>query len=162
MSEKTAEEKLREELEGRISGSSKKESATHAGSLGVPESKPLRVRARRKPERPESVGQRVDSFMEDFEKRVAESLNAGKAQKTQARPSKPRLPKKDNSVKTSVVEAEKNSGKDNENVSVLSRLEKSLEEVAHEVPKTEILPAEEIVSHEVSQEASQPDVLPHD
>ena len=73
MSEKTAEEKLREELEGKLSADPVKEEP-------APAKKPVRSRARRsgtgirKPERPESVGERVDSFMEDFERKIAESL----------------------------------------------------------------------------------------
>jgi len=63
MNEKTAEEKLRQTLEGNISGDTAK-------------STPKRVVVRRinKPDSPAKV---ADSFMEDFEKKLEQSLNFG-------------------------------------------------------------------------------------
>ena len=76
MTEKTAEEKLREELEGKLSEKphEQKPEVSESGKKPV---KPRAMRSRsssRKTEKPMNVGQRVDSFMEDFEKRIAESL----------------------------------------------------------------------------------------
>ena len=102
MSEKTAEEKLREELEGN---SQNRKAPQKQVKKSVNETDIPGVRSRagsRRTERPESVGQRVDSFMEDFEKRVAESLNAGKKSVSQINKSvKSRVNKKINAVKTS-------------------------------------------------------------
>ena len=81
MSEKTAEEKLREELEGRLSEAPHEKEAEKTEPVRKPE-KPRAMRSRgagRKIEKLVNVGQRVDSFMEDFERRIAESLNAEKA-----------------------------------------------------------------------------------
>ena len=80
MREKTAEEKLREELEGKLS------EAPHEKEIGnsEPMRMPVKPRAKRsrgssrKTEKPVNIGQRVDSFMEDFERRIAETLNAEK------------------------------------------------------------------------------------
>lgn len=78
MSEKTAEEKLREELEGRLPEAPHEKTAV----VSEPVRKPVKPRAMRsraagsKIEKLVNVGQRVDSFMEDFERRIAESLNA--------------------------------------------------------------------------------------
>ena len=78
MSEKTAEEKLREELEGKLSEAPHEKEAGKTEPVRKPV-KPRAMRSRtagRKAEKPMNVGQRVDSFMEDFERRIAESLNA--------------------------------------------------------------------------------------
>ena len=78
MTEKTAEERLREELEGKLSEAPQKDEA----KVSEPVRKPVKPRLKRSrassrnPEKPVSIGQRVDSFMEDFERRIAESLNA--------------------------------------------------------------------------------------
>ncbi len=80
MSEKTAEEKLREELEGKLSSVPQKKDAGKSEHVRKP-IKPRAVRSRsaaKKTEKLANVGQRLDSFMEDFERRVAESLSAGK------------------------------------------------------------------------------------
>ena len=80
MSEKTAEEKLREELEGKLSSVPQDKDA----GKSEPVRKPVKPRAMRsraatsKAEKLANVGQRLDSFMEDFERRIAESLNAEK------------------------------------------------------------------------------------
>ena len=78
MSEKTAEEKLREELEGRLPKAPYEKEAEKIEPVRKPV-KPRTMRSRaavRKIEKLVNVGQRVDSFMEDFERRIAESLNA--------------------------------------------------------------------------------------
>ncbi|MBQ7215393.1 MAG: hypothetical protein IJS39_05360 [Synergistaceae bacterium] len=80
MTEKTAEEKLREELEGKLSGNPHEKEAGKSETVRKPV-KPRTTRSRtaaRKTEKPVNIGQRVDSFMEDFERRIAESLNAEK------------------------------------------------------------------------------------
>lgn len=75
MSEKTAEEKLREELEGKVLGTSREEEtdrkrtrssrvrSTKARTVKPDESKAVNVR------------QRASTFMEDFEKKIGQSLN---------------------------------------------------------------------------------------
>ena len=81
MSEKTAEEKLREELEGKLSVISHEDEAGKSDPVRKPV-KPRAMRSRtagRNTEKPVNVGQRVDSFMEDFERRIAESVRAGRA-----------------------------------------------------------------------------------
>ena len=110
MSEKTAEEKLREELEGNSADIPKRDKPEKPvrKSLAVPESRSVRSRSRsRKTERPESVGRRVDSFMEDFEKRVAESLNTSRVSETHSQPSKPRAEesRSDNEVPAKIAES---------------------------------------------------------
>ncbi len=75
MTEKTAEEKLRQALEGSITES--------IGQDNSPESRKPRPRKRTKSqsrnEKPENLGQRLDSFMDDFERRIEQSLNAIKS-----------------------------------------------------------------------------------
>ena len=75
MSEKTAEEKLRQALEGSTATTSGKEQ---------PESrkKPRPSRARPKTQSRtvrENLGERLDSFMDDFERRIEQSINAVKS-----------------------------------------------------------------------------------
>ncbi len=78
MREKTAEEKLREILEGNLSDSTRQKNSGDSEPARKPV-KPRAMRSRtaaRKTEKPLSIGQRVDSFMEDFERRIADSLKA--------------------------------------------------------------------------------------
>ena len=79
MSERTAEEKLREELEGSLSTQPKSPKSDTAKKSAGRAAKPVRVRsASKRVEKPENVGKRLDPFIEDFERRIAESLNGGK------------------------------------------------------------------------------------
>ena len=72
MTEKTAEEKLRQALEGNIT-----ENSTHGQSQEKRKPKPrARTKSQPRADMPENLGQRVDSFMEDFERRIEQSLNA--------------------------------------------------------------------------------------
>ena len=64
MREKTAEEKLREELEGDSSENSRDKELVR------------RLRAK-KSARASNIGKKADSFIDDFERRVEQSLNAG-------------------------------------------------------------------------------------
>ena len=86
MSEKTAEEKLREELEGKL----QEEPQQKYTEKSEPVRKPVKLRAMRlrtagrKTDKPVNVGQRVDSFMEEFERRIAESLKSEKAENLSA------------------------------------------------------------------------------
>ena len=77
MSEKTAEEKLRQELEGSTSG---KKDSVQPKSQSKP--KPSRTRPKSGSSRSvksESIGERLDSFMDDFERRIEQSINAVKS-----------------------------------------------------------------------------------
>lgn len=79
MSERTAEEKLREELEGSLSTQPKSPKSDTTKKSAGRAAKPVRVRsASKRVEKPENVGKRLDPFIEDFERRIAESLNGGK------------------------------------------------------------------------------------
>lgn len=69
MREKTAEEKLREELEGDSSENSRDKELVR------------RLRAK-KSARTSNIGKKADSFIDDFERRVEQSLNAGNIFKT--------------------------------------------------------------------------------
>ena len=72
MAEKTAEEKLRQALEGSTT-----EGKGHETPKESRKPRPrTRTRTSSRNERPENLGQRVDSFMEDFERRIEQSLNA--------------------------------------------------------------------------------------
>ena len=71
MSEKTAEEKLREELEGMLAESSQSSETAQSRPVKKPvnmsESRSVHSKAKSKGlDMPKSVGQRVDSFMEDL------------------------------------------------------------------------------------------------
>ncbi|MBQ7593126.1 MAG: hypothetical protein IJU48_02085 [Synergistaceae bacterium] len=85
MREKTAEEKLREELEGDSSGN------LHDKELV------RRLRAK-KTARASNIGRKADSFIDDFERRVEQSINAGNIFKSpsevQRQDNKPRAVKK--------------------------------------------------------------------
>ena len=72
MTEKTAEEKLRQALEGNTTEGEGLETPKESRK---PKSR-TRTRTSSRNERPENLGQRVDSFMEDFERRIEQSLNA--------------------------------------------------------------------------------------
>ena len=78
MSEKTAEEKLRQALEGSTASTSDNEPPK-----SKTQTKPRPSRA--KPKSPsrtaksENIGRRLDSFMDDFERRIEQSLNAVKS-----------------------------------------------------------------------------------
>ena len=77
MSEKTAEEKLRQELEGNTSGT---KDSVQPKSQSKP--KPSRTRPKSGASRSvksESIGERLDSFMDDFERRIEQSINAVKS-----------------------------------------------------------------------------------
>ena len=86
MSEKTAEEKLREELEGGLAAPAKPKS-TRTAKAGV-----RAVRSggsTKKSGKPETLGERVDSLMDDFEREIAESLGVGSSVRSK-RPKKER------------------------------------------------------------------------
>lgn len=73
MSEKTAEEKLRQALEGSTTSSSSEPPKTQK------KPKPSRTRPKAVSSRTvksESIGERLDSFMDDFERRIEQSINA--------------------------------------------------------------------------------------
>ena len=72
MAEKTAEEKLRQALEGNTTEGKGQETPKESRK---PRPR-TRARTSSRNERPENLGQRVDSFMEDFERRIEQSLNA--------------------------------------------------------------------------------------
>ena len=74
MSEKTSEEKLREELErDSLTGDN-----PHSSSEGKAKSSRLRgVRPRVSSGTDKSVGHRIDSFIDDFEKKIEESMSIG-------------------------------------------------------------------------------------
>ena len=74
MSEKTAEEKLRQALEGSVP--SENEGSSQKGKSRAKPSRPRAKATSRRSDKPESVGERVDSFMDDFERRIEQSLNA--------------------------------------------------------------------------------------
>ena len=89
MSEKTAEEKLREELEGKLPGQS-------GGSTDRTKAKTSRKPGRSKAAREETSGrvnvrQRAGSFMDDFERKIAQSLNADmfRPPQTETEPERP-------------------------------------------------------------------------
>ncbi len=119
MSEKTAEEKLRQMLEG----------ATYDASTGSKKQKPparkIVRRAKKKPEAPERV---IDSFMEDFERKIEQSLEVG-ATKTK--------PEKSQSVK-------KTPGTERDKTSVVVRKPNKVVR-RPEIKSTEALPEIEIV-----------------
>ena len=76
MSEKTAEEKLRQALEGSTTSSSSEPPKTQK------KPKPSRTRPKAVSSRTvksESIGERLDSFMDDFERRIEQSINAVKS-----------------------------------------------------------------------------------
>ncbi len=77
MTEKTAEEKLRQALEDSTTSGSEKDS-----SREKTKPRPSRTRKRTssgRTEKPESVGSRVDSFIDDFERKIEQSLSAVKS-----------------------------------------------------------------------------------
>ncbi|MBQ3402952.1 MAG: hypothetical protein IJG65_06235 [Synergistaceae bacterium] len=103
MSEKTAEEKLRQALEGSVP--SENEGSSQKGKSRAKPSRPRAKATSRRSDKPESVGERVDSFMDDFERRIEQSLNAVNspsepqeklhpARKAPASPKKEKLPSK--------------------------------------------------------------------
>ena len=76
MSEKTAEEKLRQALEDSTTGTE------HEPPKSQKKPRPSRARPKSSPTRAvksENLGERLDSFMDDFERRIEESLNAVKS-----------------------------------------------------------------------------------
>ena len=85
MSEKTAEEKLRQTLEGDFSGDNEPK-RSESGSRHL-----RRVRVKK----PETSLRRIDSFMDDFERRVEQSLNITYPEKQrQHKASVPKIHKK--------------------------------------------------------------------
>lgn len=105
MNEKTSEEKLREELE--------RDSLTGDNPRSPSESKSkssrLRgVRPRVSSGTDKSIGQRVDSFIDEFEKKIEESVNIGSV-KIQPKQDKPRAVRRTESEKPEVKESEAKS-----------------------------------------------------
>lgn len=91
MSEKTAEEKLRQELEGSLT--------EHTDSNAKRNPKPLRPRQKLIPRRnPDNIRDKTDTFMDDLERRIEQSLNTV-VNTTSDHQEKPRPPKKSTAVK---------------------------------------------------------------
>ena len=99
MSEKTSEEKLREELEGNpltednYHSSSPEESRARRG-----------VRHKVSSGTGKSIGQRVDSFIDEFEKKIEESINIGSV-RVQPAQEKPRVIRRTESDKPEAKES---------------------------------------------------------
>ncbi|MBQ3395694.1 MAG: hypothetical protein IJG55_05110, partial [Synergistaceae bacterium] len=110
MSEKTSEEKLREELKGNsFTGESSHSSSEDREKSSS--SRLRRVRRRISSGTDKSIGQRVDSFMDEFEKKIEESLAGGNAKaqsssplSSSSRQDKPRVSRKAQTDKPEVKE----------------------------------------------------------
>ena len=145
MSEKTAEEKLRQALEGSTASTSDSEQPKN-------QKKPRPSRARPKPSRTAkaaNLGERLDSFMDDFERRIEQSISAVKS------PSEtPEHHEKPGRVKISAEHKPETSRR----VRARPKAHPApLYEPVQEVPKPETLSAPEIES---AQEEIIPDVMP--
>ena len=145
MSEKTAEEKLRQALEGSTASTSDSEQPKN-------QKKPRPSRARPKPSRTAkaaNLGERLDSFMDDFERRIEQSISAVKS------PSEtPEHHEKPGRVKISAEHKPETSRR------VRARPKDHhapLHEPVPEIPQPEILST---VEPQPVQEVSQPEILP--
>ena len=134
MSEKTAEEKLRQALEGSTTSSSSEPPKT--------QKKPKPSRARPKAAsssrtvKSESIGERLDSFMDDFERRIEQSINAVKSPSESHETSRRARISAEHKPETS------------------RRVHKAVKE--HHEPLEELIPSK----HESTPEISQPESLP--
>ena len=115
MSEKTSEEKLREELEGNSLTGESPHSSSFEGREKSSSSRLRGVRRRISSGTDKSIGQRVDSFIDEFEKKIEESLAGGniKAQSSSSssRQDKPRINRKAQPDKTDKSEVREERAK---------------------------------------------------
>ena len=141
MSEKTAEEKLRQALEGSVPDSNSREQP-------ISHKKPRPSRARPKAQSRstrENLGERLDSFMDDFERRIEQSINAVKS------PSE--SPKHHESLRRVKISAEHKPETLQKIPETPKEIPEPLPEVIPATPEPEPEPAQEIVPPE-------PEILP--